>query len=183
MNETLQTIAQRKSCRSYQNKMIKDEELQMLLQAAIQAPSAMNRQLCEVYAITNPAYIDELTETIKKVSEERGEKKPDAYHFSYHAPILLIVSGPEYDSRRIEDGSCMLQNIFLAATSLNIGSCWINQLRDTQNVDEVRNVLNKFGIPNNHQVVGCAAIGYIKQDTPAKEKKQERIHIVESNRG
>ena len=153
MNETLQTIAQRKSCRSYRSEMIKDEELQAILKAGIQAPSAMNRQLCEIYAITNPSYIDELTEAIKKVSEERGEKKPDTYHFSYHAPILLIVSGPEYDSRRVEDGSCMLENIFLAATSLNIGSCWINQLRDTQDVDEVRNILNKMGIPHNHQLL------------------------------
>lgn len=178
MNETLKTIAQRKSCRSYQNKMIKDDELQAILEASIQAPSAMNRQLCEIYAITNANDIDELTEAIKKVYEERGEKKPDTYHFSYHAPVLMIVSGPEYDSRRIEDGSCMLQNIFLAATSLNIGSCWINQLRDTQDVDEVRNILNKFGIPHNHQVVGCAAIGYINQEGSTKEKNKERIHIV-----
>lgn len=178
MNETLQTIAQRKSCRSYQSEVIKDEELQAILQAAIQAPSAMNRQLCEVFAITNPEYIDKLTDAIKTVYEERGEKKPDTYHFSYHAPVLLIVSGPEYDSRRVEDGSCMLENIFLAATSLNIGSCWINQLRDTQDVDEVREVLSQLGIPHNHQVVGCAAIGYMNQDAPAKDKKQERIHIV-----
>ena len=160
MNETLQTIAQRKSCRSYRSEMIKDEELQAILKAGIQAPSAMNRQLCEIYAITNPSYIDELTEAIKKVSEERGEKKPDTYHFSYHAPILLIVSGPEYDSRRVEDGSC------------------INQLRDTQDVDEVRNILNKMGIPHNHQVVGCASIGYVNQETPTKDKNENRIHIV-----
>ena len=70
MNETLQTIAQRKSCRSYRSEMIKDEELQAILKAGIQAPSAMNRQLCEIYAITNPSYIYELTESIKKVSEE-----------------------------------------------------------------------------------------------------------------
>ena len=133
---------------------------------------------CEIIRDLLPSYIDELTEAIKKVSEERGEKKPDTYHFSYHAPILLIVSGPEYDSRRVEDGSCILENIFLAAASLNIGSCWINQLRDTQNVDEVRNVLNKLGIPPNHQVVGCAAIGYVNQEGATKEKNESRIHIV-----
>ena len=91
---------------------------------------------------------------------------------------MVIVSGPEYDSRRVEDGSCMLENMFLAATSLNIGSCWINQLRDTQNVDEVRNILTRIGIPANHQVVGCAALGYISSQSTIKEKKKERIHIV-----
>ena len=72
----------------------------------------------------------------------------------------------------------MLENIFLAATSLNIGSCWINQLSDTQDVDEVRNILNKMGIPHNHQVVGCASIGYVNQETPTKDKNENRIHIV-----
>ena len=69
MNETLKTIAQRKSCRSYQSEMIKDDELQTILEAGIQAPSAMNRQLCEIYAVTNSDMIDELTEAIKKVCE------------------------------------------------------------------------------------------------------------------
>lgn len=178
MNETLKIIAERKSCRSYLDKPLKEEELQLILEAGIQAPSAMNRQLCEAFAITNPKLIDELANAIKNIYNERGEQKPDNYHCAYHAPVLIIVSGPEYDSQRIKDGSCMLENMFLAATSLNIGSCWINQLGDTQDTDEVREVLSKVGLPANHQVVGCCALGYIKDELPAKEKSKERIHII-----
>lgn len=178
MNETLKIIAERKSCRSYLDKPLKEEELQLILEAGIQAPSAMNRQLCEAFAVVNTQYIDKLADAIKNVYNERGEKKPDNYHCAYHAPVLIIVSGPEYDSRRKEDGSCMLENMFLAATSLNIGSCWINQLRDTQDTDEVRQVLSEIGLPANHQVVGCCALGYIKNETPPKEKNKERIHII-----
>lgn len=177
-NETLQTIAHRQSCRSYRTQMIQDDELQTILNAAIQAPSAMNRQLCEVFAITDSHKIDQLSQAIKNVFQQRGEPKNDNYHFSYHAPVLMVVSGPEYDTRRIEDGSCMLENIFLAASSLQIGSCWINQLKDTQDIEEVRTLLNQWGIPHNHQVVGCAAIGYIQELTEAKEKNKERIHII-----
>lgn len=179
MNETLQIIAQRKSCRSYQNKSLKDEELDLILQAGIQAPSAMNQQLCEVFAIKDRTLIDELANAIKGAFDERGDTKPDNYHCAYHAPILVIVSGPEYDSRRIEDGSCILENMFLAATSLHIGSCWINQLRDTQNVEEVRSILSKIGIPANHQIVGCAALGYILEETSTPKKNPNRIHIIE----
>lgn len=178
MNETLQTIKTRTSTRSFQDQPINQETLLSVLNAGIQAPSAMNRQLCETFAVTKRELIDELAHAVNVVFKERGEEKPENYHFTYHAPVLVIVSGPEYDSRRVEDGSCMLENIFLAATSLNIGSCWINQLRDTQNVDEVRNVLHKIGIPDNHQVVGCAALGYIKNPTPVKEKNASRIHII-----
>lgn len=182
MNETLQTIAKRTSCRSYQDKSLDSETLMTILNAGIQAPSAMNKQLCEVFAVTRKDYIDELADTVRYVFNERGNAKPDDYHCAYHAPILVIVAGPEYDSKRVEDGTCILENMFLAATSLNIGSCWINQLRDTQDVDEVRNVLTKIGIPTNFQVVGCAALGYPATDTPTKEKKQTRIHIIEDKK-
>lgn len=177
MNEVLKNIQERTSCRSYKSEMIKTEELEAILTAGIQAPSAMNRQLCEVYAITNANLINQLNDALLTVFKARNEAK-DNYHCSYHAPVFVIVSGPEYDSRRVEDGSCMLENMFLAASSLNIGSCWINQLRDTQNVDEVRTVLTQLGIPANHQVVGCVCLGYPDQVSSIKNKKTERIHIV-----
>lgn len=178
MNETLNTIMTRRSCRQFKDECIQEDELITILEAGIQAPSAMNQQLCESFAITDKSLIDALANAIKDVFNERGDKKPKDYHCAYHAPVLVIVSGPEYDTRRVEDGSCMLENMFLAATSLDIGSCWINQLRDTQNVEEVRNILTRIGIPTNHQVVGCAALGYIATQTPIKEKKKERIHII-----
>lgn len=178
MNETLNTIMNRSSCREYKIECISDDELMCILEAGIQAPSAMNQQLCEAFAVTNRDLIDELVEAIKTVFNKRGEKKPDSYHCSYHAPVLVIVSGPEYDSRRKEDGSCMLENMFLAATSLGIGSCWINQLRDTQDVDEVRDILTRIGLPVNHKVVGCAALGYPSKTSPLKEKHMARIHII-----
>lgn len=178
MNETLEIIAQRSSCRNYQDKSLDNQTLQLILEAGIQAPSAMNKQLCEAFAVTNQHLIDELADAITTVFNERGDQKPAHYHCAYHAPVLVIVSGPEYDSRRVEDGSCMLENIFLAATSLSVGSCWINQLRDTQDVEEVRKVLTKIGIPTNHQVVGCAALGYPSQQPSVKAKDKNRIHII-----
>lgn len=179
MNETLQTIARRSSCRLYEDKPLETTTLQTILQAAIEAPSAMNNQLCEAFVVTNIELIDELANAINIAFEKRGEKKPENYHCAYHAPVLVIISGPDHDTRRVEDGSCMLENIFLAATSINIGSCWINQLRDTQNMDPVRPVLSKIGLPQNHLVVGCAALGYAKHINKPKRKNKHRIHYVQ----
>lgn len=177
MNETLKTIQTRTSCRQYKKDMITEDELQAILLAGIQAPSAMNRQLCEIFAITDTQKIDLLNNALLEIFHERDEKREN-YHCAYHAPVFIIVSGPEYDSRRVEDGSCMLENMFLAATSLNLGTCWINQLRDTQNTDQVRNILSSFGIPINHQVIGCMCLGYPNQEPIYKEKKLDRIHII-----
>lgn len=69
------------------------------------------------------------------------------------------------------DCACALENIFLAAKSLGIGSCWINQLRQTCDDPDVRAFLTKLGVPENHKVYGCAALGYASADAPVKEKK------------
>lgn len=45
------------------------------------------------------------------------------------------------------DCACALQNIFLAAKSLGIGSCWINQLGQTCDDPDVRAFLTGLGIP------------------------------------
>ena len=68
------------------------------------------------------------------------------------------------------DCACAMQNIFLAAKSLGIGSCWINQLGQTCDDPDVRAFLTKLGIPENHRVYGCAALGYAAA-APMKEKK------------
>ena len=59
----------------------------------------------------------------------------------------------------MEDNACALENIFLAAHSFCIGSVWINQLRDICEEEEVRDILTDWGIPENHQVFGMAALG------------------------
>lgn len=46
---------------------------------------------------------------------------------------------------------------FLAAKSLGIGSCWINQLGQTCDDPDVRAFLTKLGVPESHKVYGCAA--------------------------
>ena len=64
-----------------------------------------------------------------------------------------------------------LAEYFPCAKSLGIGSCWINQLGQTCDDPDVRAFLTRLGIPENHRVYGCAALGYAPADAPVKEKK------------
>ena len=72
-------------------------------------------------------------------------------------PTLVIVSNEPTQWWAAMDCACALENIFLAAKSLGIGSCWINQLRQTCDDPDVRAFLTKLGVPENHKVYGCAA--------------------------
>ena len=68
--------------------------------------------------------------------------------------------------------ACAMENIFLAAHSLGIGSVWINQLQGICDEPSIREILNDFGIPADHIVYGMAALGYA--DDVKAEKKADR---------
>ena len=100
---------------------------------------------------------------------ERGNSP--TYCCYYHAPTLVIVSNEPTQWWAPMDCACALENIFLAARSLGIGSCWINQVGQTCDDPGVRAVLTRLGVPAGHKVYGCAALGYEPADAPVKEKK------------
>ena len=136
-NVVIQNILTRCSVRAYDDRPVEREKVDTLLQCAVHAPSAMNRQTWHFSAVLNREKIAKLAAAVGKAW----------------------------------DNACALENIFLAAHSMGLGTVWINQLSDTCDVPEVRAVLTEFGVPENHKVFGIAAIGYAAAETPVKEKK------------
>ena len=69
--------------------------------------------------------------------------------YNMYAPAAAILACVERgnDNQKLEVG-CMLENIFLRATDMGIGSCWINQARDICDDARVRPVLRAFGVPD-----------------------------------
>lgn len=60
MNEIIRNIMPRRSVRSFKPDQIKDEELNKILEAAIYAPSGMNKQSWKFTAIQNSSKVEEL---------------------------------------------------------------------------------------------------------------------------
>lgn len=178
MNEVLQNIKARRSVRAYTERQVSAEDLNLILEAATYAPSGMNFQTWHFTAIQNAEILKTLNEKIKGAFaksdnpqwQERGHSA--TYCCYYHAPTLVVVSGKADNPLTPFDCACALQNIFLAAKSLGIGSCWINQLGQTCDDPEVRAFLTeKLGVPADYRVFGCAALGYAPEGTPQKERK------------
>lgn len=68
-----------------------------------------------------------------------------------------------------------MENMFLMAQELGIGSCWINQLKEICDEPQVRAELKKFGVPDNHIVWGIVDLGYAAQEPVCKEKNENVI--------
>lgn len=172
MNPVIENIIARKSVRSFVDKRIPDEAISLLGEAAVNAPSGMNRQeWCFVF-IRNKEKIAALADAVGKALNR------DGYGF-YNADTLMIASALPFGSLSAADCSCALQNVFLGAKSMDIGSVWINQLNDAQKDGAVRAMLTEFGVPGDYCVYGTAALGYAAEDMPKRPRKDGRVIIVE----
>lgn len=176
MNEIIETILSRRSIRKYKGEQIKDDELSSIIEAGKFAPSAMNQQSWHFTVIQNKEIIDKINEICKK-NMNRAENKD--LNLFYNAPTLIIVSGDEKAVAPECDCSLAMENMFLAAASLNIGSCWIHSPRSLSSSEEGNNLISELGIPSGYKVIGSGVFGYADCDMPkAAARKENSVNII-----
>ncbi|MCL1843571.1 MAG: nitroreductase [Defluviitaleaceae bacterium] len=125
MNEVLKAINERYSCRGFYPEALTNDQIGVLINAALAAPSAMNLQPWHIIAVTDKALIEEMDsagmETVKKDDEwykrilERGGK------IFYDAPCIIFIASDGSEPAALDCG-IVSQNIALAAHSLGLGS-------------------------------------------------------------
>jgi len=172
MNQVIENILTRRSVRRFTEEKISRQDLELILKCAAYAPSGMNKQTWQFTAVTDRKKLDELA---KVIGEELGR---DGYNF-YNADVLIIPSNIRDGYWSKEDNACALENIFLAAHSLGIGSVWINQLQQISDKPEVRRLLAEWGIPEEHVVHGMAALGYAAAPPSQDVDKKGVIKIID----
>lgn len=171
MNEILSNILTRRSCRKFLSEEIKAEDLECILKAGVHAPSAMNRQSWQFTVVKNNEMIKRLEGIVKNaLGRER--------YNMYGANTLVMLSNDRDNDNGMADCACAIQNIFLMANSLNIGSCWINQFKTICDETQVRAILDELGIPKNHIIWGVAALGYANREMTAPLRNENVIKYI-----
>lgn len=171
MNEVMNAILTRRSIRKFTADPIPAEVLEDLVKAALHAPSGMGKQTWQFTVVKNREKIQELASVIRTVLNREG-------YDMYQPEVLVIPSNDRESPFGREDNACAMENIFLAAHSMGIGSVWINQLQGICDDPAVRQVLSSLGIPQGHVVYGMAALGYA-DDEKAEKERIGRVVIVE----
>lgn len=172
MNTVIENILTRRSTRAFTAEDIARTDLEKILKTALYAPSGMNRQTWQFTAITNRDKIQMLAKLIEKTL---GRK-----NYNFYNPSVIVLTSNERDSKwGKEDNACALENMFLAAHSLGIGSVWINQLQDICDVPEIRQYLQEIGVPDEHIVYGIAALGYAASEPNQEVIKKGIVKIIE----
>ncbi|MDP4091596.1 MAG: nitroreductase family protein [Bacillota bacterium] len=185
MNETLKTILSRRSIRRFKEEQIKDEELQAILEAGKFAPSAMNQQPWHFTVVQNKELLQKINEVCRAAFLKSGIKnfedraKAENFTIFYNAPTFIIVSADAKAIAPQNDGSLALGYMFLAAESLDIGSCWIHALNLVLTSETGEALKKELGIPEGYIPVGSGAFGYkgIQQPSPAP-RKENTVNII-----
>ena len=86
--------------------------------------------------------------------------KKGGYVFCYNAPLLIVAANRKDYGNNIADCACALENMMVAANALDLGSCYINQLRWLNEDEALLDYLRSLGMKESERVYGAVIIGY-----------------------
>ena len=146
-----------------QEKLVDAKTLEDIVTAGMFAPTARNRQLTQFTVVAKRELIVKLAKAVA-IALNLNED------YDFYKPTAVILTSCPNDSKFIkEDTSCALQNMFLYAHSVGVGSVWINQPAVCCNDERVRAVLTELGVPADHNLGGMMALGYPNQDLTERD--------------
>lgn len=185
MNETLKNIRNRRSTRIFQPEQIKDEELDVIMDAGIYAPSATNKQPWHFTVVQNKDIIDRLNLAFKEMARKSDNEyirkvgENEKFHVFYSSPTVIFVSGDENNNYAAVDCAAAVENMLIAAESLEIGSCWIGFIAYLLNSEEGKEFLKELKIPQGFKQIHAVSLGYKKISlTNAPARKENTVTYI-----
>ena len=173
MNEVIKNIEERRSIRKYKKDMIPKEIIEKIVEAGKYAPSGMGMQSSIIIAITN----ENLRDKLSKLNAKIMGVDTDPF---YGAPVVLVVLAKKNIPTHVYDGSLVMENLMLAASSLGIGSCWIHRAKEEFETEEGKDILRKLRInPDEYEGIGNCILGYKKEEGNLKPRKENYVYYID----
>ena len=172
MNEVIKNIEERRSIRKYKKDMIPKEIIEKIVEAGKYAPSGMGMQSSIIIAITN----ENLRDKLSKLNAKIMGVDTDPF---YGAPVVLVVLAKKNIPTHVYDGSLVMENLMLAASSLGIGSCWIHRAKEEFETEEGKEILKSLGIEDEYEGIGHCILGYKDEEGTLKPRKENYIYYID----
>lgn len=186
MNQVIEQLKERKSVRVFTDRQITPEEVSVILEAAVNAPTAGNQQLYTIINVTDKELKEKLAESC------------DNQPFIAAAPLVLIFCADcrkwynaflEYSCEprkpgagdlllAVSDANIAAQNAVVAAQSLGIGSCYIGDIMENAETQRELLSLPEYVFPAAMLVFGYPTAGQLERKKP---ERCEMKHIVHEN--
>ncbi len=180
-------IKTRRSHRFYQDRPVEREKLEKLIELAMWAPSAMNRQqwffvvvagkrVKEVISIVEKGY-DYILPRLQKFFADKPKVIEQTRRFFKNlgnAPAVIFAyytpTGDDYSD--VQSVAAAIQNILLAAHAMGLGTCWMT------GPVHVEGEINKALGVEGKKLVAVITVGYPAKQPPTPPRRDNERKVV-----
>ena len=171
---TYESIITRRSTRKYLDKEVSQELLEKIIETGRYASSGGNSQSNHFLVIQNKQIIHHLVKMVERAFSQMeitenmyrnlqnsiNLSKKGGYVFCYNAPVLIIVANKKDYGNNQADCALALENMMLEANELDLGNCYINQLKWLNEDQKILSYLQSLGMNEDERVYGSLIVGY-----------------------
>ena len=178
----IDAIEARRSVRVYEDTPVEHEKLEALAKCGVLAPSAMNKQEWEVRIVENKEWIDGATAAYLKAVEGTDKANymltPTFKNIFRNAPAVIFVGAPEgiFSGENI---GCLAQNIMLAATELELGTCFLGSVQMIFAEPAMAEYLQSLEFSEGYKLRYALAVGYPDEKPDATPRDFSKLKFVE----
>ena len=184
-NIVLDTIAARRSHRTYESTPVSQEHIDLLLKAFLDSPSAINKQPWHISVVRNQQLLEEMNAAIRQevMKREEAARSPrfadSSFHVFYHAPVVFFLSADPAWRYSALDSGIAVQNIALAAESLGLGSVILGMPRDAFISERGEEFKKALDFKEGEEFMIAIAVGHPADDKPAHPVHENHISYID----
>lgn len=179
-------IYSRRATRAFSADHVDDKTLRALIDAAIQAPSAVNAQPWAFCVVRDKAMLSKISLQAKAHMVRSTPLGLVSHHFDqilhdpefdifYHAPALIVICTTSVIPWAVEDCALAAENLMLAACGAGLGTCWIGFAQSWLGTEDGKTML---GLPAAYLPVAPIIVGHPKEFPPAVARKEPVIRWI-----
>lgn len=190
----LDVIFTRRSVRLYRPQPLDRETIRGLIDAAVQAPTAMHTEPWAFVVVHDRAMLKRYSDQAKRALADEMTTHPDVhaivnpaaahafrqqlaspeFDIFYGAAALIVICGKPAGSFVAADCWLAAENLMLAATAMGLGTCCIGSVLPILTSPDVR---HELAIPDGYDVVAAIVVG-VPTDGATPDSTRKEPHIL-----
>lgn len=184
--ELEEAIYTRRAIRSFTDAPVDEQTIRQLIDASVQAPSAVNEQPWSFTVVRDQALLDSISRRAKSYMLRTTPAGSLSPHFQeilhdpnfqifYHAPVLIVIACVAEGPWAAIDCSLAAENLMLAACAAGLGTCWIGFAQSWLATPGGKMALN---LPASYLPVAPIILGHPQAVPFSVPRKQPEVHWI-----
>jgi len=183
-----EAIYSRRATRAFTSDPVDEDTLRAMIEAAVQAPSAVNAQPWSFCVIRDKALLGKISRDAKAYMVRTTPVGLMSHHFDqilndanfdifYHAPVLIVICSRTEIPWAVEDCALAAENLMLTARAAGLGTCWIGFAQGFLGTPEGKAALK---LPAAYKPVAPIIVGHPRSTPATVPRKAPEIRWIDA---